>query len=198
MQSYANPCASRHWPQIARRKCCKYHFFFFFPFSTLTFKSVFCFPDLLKEKMGLEKKKKKKSIKFLINMQMQANRFKCWIELISATSFVCAVITNYRQASDGRIRPRMLSHRPSSWRGIAQSNQTVRKSGKMLLLFQDLFRSWLIFKPMLSPFHLFNPIHYSKTMKVVQPEIYFLFPLSTVHEAVERGKIILCSKLPSK
>lgn len=49
---------------------------------------------------------------------MQANRFKRWIELISATSFVCAVITNYRQASDGRLRPRMLSDRPSSSRGL--------------------------------------------------------------------------------
>lgn len=48
---------------------------------------------------------------------MQANRFKRWIELISATSFMCAVITNYRQASDGQLRPRMLSDRPSSSRG---------------------------------------------------------------------------------
>lgn len=43
---------------------------------------------------------------------MQANRFKRWIELISATYFVHAVITNYRQASDGQLRPRMLSNRP--------------------------------------------------------------------------------------
>lgn len=43
---------------------------------------------------------------------MQANRFKRRIELISATYFVHAVITNYRQASDGQLRPRVLSDRP--------------------------------------------------------------------------------------
>lgn len=37
MQIYANPCASRRWPQIARRKCCKYKK------KILSFlKSVFC------------------------------------------------------------------------------------------------------------------------------------------------------------
>lgn len=31
-------------------------------------------------------------------------RFVCWIELIPATPSACAVITNYRQASDGRLK----------------------------------------------------------------------------------------------
>lgn len=42
---------------------------------------------------------------FLINMQMWGIRFVCWIELIPATRSACAVITNYRQASDGRLKP---------------------------------------------------------------------------------------------
>lgn len=31
-------------------------------------------------------------------------RFVCWIELIPTTPSACAVITNYRQASDGRLK----------------------------------------------------------------------------------------------
>lgn len=42
---------------------------------------------------------------FLINMQMWRIRYVCWIELIPATPSACAVITNYRQASDGRLKP---------------------------------------------------------------------------------------------
>lgn len=91
MQIYANPCTTRHWPQLTRRKCSKYHIFrVFYPSSVL--------PPA-----------EKHSEIFLINMQMQAIRFACWIELISATPSACTVITNYRQASDGRLKPWILS-----------------------------------------------------------------------------------------
>ncbi len=61
-------------------------------------------------------------------MQMQAIRFVDWIELISATSFTCAVIINYRQASDRQLRPRMPSNGPFTSRGIV--NQLERSAGK--------------------------------------------------------------------
>lgn len=56
---------------------------------------------------------------------MQAIRFVGWIELISATPFACAVITNYRQASDRQLRPRMPADGPFTSRGIVESTQTV-------------------------------------------------------------------------
>ncbi len=117
MQIYANPCASRHWPQIARRKCCKYQIFL------LIFKISLLPQHLPKLKRGRWKKKHLGD--FLINMQMQAIRFVGWIELISATSFACAVITNYRQASDRQLRPRMSSNGPFTSRGIVESTRTV-------------------------------------------------------------------------
>lgn len=36
-------------------------------------------------------------------------KFACWAELIPATPSACAVSTNYRQASDGRLKPWILS-----------------------------------------------------------------------------------------
>lgn len=46
---------------------------------------------------------------FLINMQMRGIRFVCWIELIPAAPPACTIIRNYRQASDGRLKPWILS-----------------------------------------------------------------------------------------
>lgn len=114
-------------------------------------------------------------MKFLINMQIQANRFKRWIELIPATFFMCAVITNYRQASDGRLKPCMLSHRLSSSRGLPNRIKRSKRVEKCCYLFQDLFQWSLKFRPMLSPFCLFNLIHYSEAMKAVQPKIVVFF-----------------------
>lgn len=62
---------------------------------------------------------------------MQAIRYKRWIELISATPFARAVITNYRQASDRRLRPCMLSERAFTLRGdnpISSNGQTGEKN----------------------------------------------------------------------
>lgn len=56
---------------------------------------------------------------------MQAIRFTGWIELISATSFARAVITNYRQASDRQLNPRMPPDGPFTSRGIDESTRTV-------------------------------------------------------------------------
>lgn len=87
---YANICKTRHWPQLTRHKSSKYP-----NFQVLT---IFCFATCQKH-----------STFFLINMQMWGIRFVCWIELIPATSSACAVITNYRQASDGRLKLWILS-----------------------------------------------------------------------------------------
>ena len=56
---------------------------------------------------------------------MKAIRFVGWIELISATLFACAVITNYRQASDRQLRPRMPADGPFTSRGIVESTPMV-------------------------------------------------------------------------
>lgn len=45
----------------------------------------------------------------LITMQMWGIKSACWAELIPATPSAWAVITNYRQASDGRRKPGILS-----------------------------------------------------------------------------------------
>lgn len=45
---------------------------------------------------------------FLVKMQMWGIKSACWAELIPATPSACAVITNYRQAPDGRLKPGIL------------------------------------------------------------------------------------------
>lgn len=93
MEIYANTCKTRHWPQLTRHKSSKYP-----NFQVLT---IFCFATCQKH-----------STFFLINMQIEGIRFVCWIELIPATPSACAVITNYRHASDGRLKPWILSRGP--------------------------------------------------------------------------------------
>lgn len=150
-------------PQIARRKCCKYQIFL------LIFKISLQPQHLPKLKRGHWKKKKRKKHlgHFLINMQMPAIRFVGWIELISATSFACAVITNYRQASDRQLRPRMPSNGPFTSRGIVESTRTVswKKRGSTYTISSA------------GTLFYFNLIHRSLIMKYLQSDSSVLIHL---------------------
>lgn len=72
----------------------------------------------------------------LITMQMWGIKFACWAELIPATPSDGAVITNYRQASDGRLKPGILSGGVFSLRGeipIRPTGQTERYSSSIVM-----------------------------------------------------------------
>lgn len=72
---------------------------------------------------------RKRSHFLLIRMQMWGIKFACWAELIPATPSACAVSTNYRQASDGRLKPWILSGGVFYLRGgipIRPTGQTER------------------------------------------------------------------------
>lgn len=63
-------------------------------------------------------------------------KFACWAELIPATPSAGAVITNYRQASDGRLKPGILSGGVFYLRGeipIRPTGQTGRYSSSIVM-----------------------------------------------------------------
>lgn len=72
----------------------------------------------------------------LITMQMWGIKCACWAELIPATPSAWAVITNYRQASDGRLRPGILSGGVFHLRGgipIRPTGQTERYCSSIVM-----------------------------------------------------------------
>lgn len=72
----------------------------------------------------------------LITMQMRGMKFACWAELIPANPSAGAVITNYRQASDGRRKPRILSGGVFYLRGgipIRPTGQTERYCSSIVM-----------------------------------------------------------------
>lgn len=131
MQMCANTCTTRHWPQLARHRSSKYQ-----NFPVFNHLLPCHLPDF-----------------FLINMQMQAIRFACWIELISATPSACTVITNYRQASDGRLKPWILSERLLP-RG-RNPNQHNWSDGEILLQHSNLAYPLSVPRGYSFPFSLF-------------------------------------------